>query len=199
MKEPRRWLVMCLQKHKLTPDSNNKAGRAAKTLRSTVSTWQVTEWLGLLPDFSLYSLLSHPNPHWYWPGEMWEKQTATNCNIRDGAADLQASAASSQDMLSLTDREGVTDGAEQSLEDWGTSLPSLSSHHSSLQQVLPPHGHSSRPVLKTHISKSHTLGKTVPTAILVWEPRNPILASYLRETLKHEVHILEKISSTFLH
>lgn len=52
---------MCLQKHKLTPDSYNKPGKAAKILRSTVSTWLVTRytmWLGLFPDFSLYSVLT---------------------------------------------------------------------------------------------------------------------------------------------
>lgn len=73
---------MCFQQHKLTPDSNNAAGREAKILRSTISTWVITRdtaWLGLFPDFSLYSVLSHS--HSYWLGEMWEKQNSSKLNI----------------------------------------------------------------------------------------------------------------------
>lgn len=92
MKEPRRWLVMCLQKHNLTPDSNNKAGRAAKTLRSTVSTWQVTStqsgWVCSL--ISAFTLCSHTQTQLIIGLERrGRSKTATNCSIRDGAADLQ--------------------------------------------------------------------------------------------------------------
>lgn len=107
---------MCLQKHKLTPDSKNRAGRAAKLLRSTVSTWLVTRcpaWLGLFPDFSLYSVLTlKPTLMLAWRdvGEAKQHQTAT-FTVRDGVAGSQASAASYQGVLSHTDREGVADGS----------------------------------------------------------------------------------------
>lgn len=157
-KKPRRWLLMCLQKHKLTPDSNNRAGRAAKLLRSTVSTWLVTRcpaWLGLFPDFSLHSLFSHSNPRWCWPGEMWEKQNSTKQqHSQSGMAWLvhkQVLPAIKVCYHTQTEKVSLM-AAEQRLKDWGTS----NSHHNSLQQVLPAWTQLEASPQNTHLQMSHT-------------------------------------------
>lgn len=170
---------MWLQKHKVTPGSNNKAGRAPKILRPRVSTWLVTgaQWGWVCSLVSAFNLCSQTHTDTGLKRCGRSKRT-TNCNTPGMGLLVWKQVLPAVKTCCHSQTEEVSlRAAEQRLRGWETS----NCHHSSLQQVLPAHGHSSRPVLKKSFCKCHTLGKIVPPSILVWEPRNPGLGSYLRD------------------